>query len=277
MGDNREQIDYWNGQAGDTWTRLQDRLDNMLAPVSDAALNVLAAQRDESVVDVGCGCGATSLAIAQRGASVLGLDISEPMLARARLRAEDEALSDACEFRLGDAGALKLEPTADALFSRFGVMFFDDPVAAFSNLRGGLKPGARLVFACWQEARANPWMAIAGAAIAPLLPPSTEPVDPRAPGPFAFADPSYVEDLLGAAGFTDINLESFKPTLHVADDLDDAIAFQSEVGPLARALAELEADRLDQARDAARAALASHVTSTGLDLDAAVWLVTAQG
>lgn len=275
MGDNREQIDYWNGQAGETWTRLQDRLDAMLSPISSLALSALDARSGEHVIDVGCGCGATSLAIAQSGARVLGLDISEPMLARARERAQAQGLADVCEFRVADAGSVSLDEPADALFSRFGVMFFDDPTAAFANLRAGMGSGGRLAFACWQEARSNPWMAIAGAAVAPLLPPPPEPVDPRAPGPFAFADSSYLRDILSAAGFSDIELTPATPTLHVADSLDDAVAFQSEVGPLARALAELSGSDLERAKDAAREALEPHVTSSGLDLGAAVWLVTA--
>lgn len=276
MGDNSEQIDYWNGQAGDTWTRLQDRLDGMLAPIAELALSRLAARDGERVIDVGCGCGATSLAIAAAGAEVLGVDISEPMLERARARALDQGVADACQFVVADASSAAFDARFDALFSRFGVMFFDDPTSAFANLKQALLPDGRVAFACWQEARANPWMSIAGAAVAPLLPPPAEPVDPRAPGPFAFADPDYLRGILTAAGFVDVELESVTPTLHVADDLDDAIVFQSEVGPLARALAELADDDLEQARQAARAALAPHVTDSGLDLASAIWLVTAR-
>ncbi|MCR9278022.1 MAG: class I SAM-dependent methyltransferase [Pseudomonadaceae bacterium] len=269
---NEEQIEYWNGEAGATWVAAQQRLDEMLAPISTLALDAFAARPGDRVIDVGCGCGATSLALADAGCEVLGADISAPMLAHAQQRVGSRAI----RFERLDAANDSLPGGFSGLFSRFGVMFFDQPGAAFANLRASLNPDGRLAFVCWQTPRSNPWMSIAGAAIADFLPPPPAPTNPPEPGPFAFADPDYVRSTLESAGFKDIAIEGATPTLHVADNLDDAVSFQSQVGPLARALSLLEGDQLELARNAAREALAPHMTDAGLDLGSAVWIVTAR-
>lgn len=273
MPDNEEQIEYWNGNAGQIWTDAQERLDRLLAPLTAPAIAKANPRKDERILDVGCGCGATSIEMLERGADVCGVDISEPMLQRARQRA---AMYSSAAFLQADASMHQFEPNHSMVFSRFGVMFFADPVSAFRNLHSALDPSGRLVFVCWQAPQKNAWMYVAGAAVQPHLPPPAQPVDPRAPGPFAFADPDYLRDLLAAAGFKDIELESVTADLHLADDLDDAIEFQGQVGPVARALAELDGERRTAALDAARDALRPHVTDRGLDLGASVWLTTAR-
>lgn len=273
MASNQEQIDYWNGEAGATWVTAQERLDAMLAPISDALIDRAAVRAGERAIDVGCGCGATSIELARRGAAVWGIDISGPMLDRARSRS---AGVKNVAFSRKDAAEADFTPDHDLLFSRFGVMFFADPPGAFRNLHGALRAKGRLAFVCWQAPRDNPWVAIAGRAIQPFLPePEVEP-DPKAPGPFAFADPDYVRGILDAAGFAAIELEDFRTTLHLADDLEKAIEFQGQVGPVARALAELEGEKREAALAATRDALAPHVTDAGLDLGAACWIVTAR-
>jgi len=270
---NAQQREYWNGQAGATWVSAAARTDAMLAPISALALEKANAGANESVLDVGCGCGSTSLAMADQGAQVLGVDISEPMLALARERAGERT---DLEFRVGDAASEHFEPSHQLVFSRFGVMFFDEPTAAFANIRTALIRGGRLCFVCWQAPRNNPWMAIGGQAVAPFLPVPETPVDPRAPGPFAFADKGYLRSTLQIAGFSQIDIDDIRPTLHVADNLDDALKFQSEIGPVARALSELDGDVQAQAIQAARDALSEHMTPNGLDLGAACWLVSAR-
>ncbi len=268
---NEEQIDYWNGDAGSTWVEAQERLDAMLAPISRIAFDAFAPSAGDRVIDVGCGCGATSLALADAGCEVLGVDVSEPMLAHAQSRVGSRAV----RFERADAASASLPGGFSGLFSRFGVMFFDEPAVAFGNLRKSLNRDGRLAFVCWQPPKLNPWMSIAGAAVAGFLPPPAT-TNPPEPGPFAFADPDYVRSILESAGFTGIAIEGATPTLHVADTLDDAVEFQSQVGPLSRALSLLEGDELDQATDAARQALAPHMTDAGLDLGAAIWIVTAK-
>ena len=271
---NAEQVDYWNGQAGATWVESQERMDEMLAPLTQPLLDAAAVTANERVIDVGCGCGDTSLQLAQSGAAVWGVDISEPMLDRARQRAGSLNLTNA-SFSTADAATAELTPDHDLVFSRFGVMFFSDPTAAFKNLRSGLNDGGRLCFLCWQPPRNNPWMATAGAAIQPFLPEPETPPDPRAPGPFAFADVDYLNGILSDAGFNNIDIAPLTAELHLADTLDEAIEFQQRIGPLARALAELEGAAQQQALDAARNALAEHMTDAGLNLGAACWLARA--
>lgn len=273
VSSNQEQIDYWNGEAGSTWVASQERLDRLLAPISEALIERARVTADDRVIDIGCGCGETSLQLARRGATVWGIDISEPMLAHARSRA---AGMERVHFTQADAATSPFTPDHSLLFSRFGVMFFADPVAAFRNLYGALRPDGRLCFACWQTPKENPWMAIAGRAVQPFLAEPEQPPDLMAPGPFAFADPDYVQNILEQAGFHAIELESIRPTLHVGANLDEAIDFQGRVGPVARAIAELEGEQRQQALDAARAALAPHVTEQGLNLGAAAWLVSAK-
>ena len=157
--DNAAQADYWNANAGQKWTEHQEHQDQVLRPVSDRLIAAAKPKPGERVIDVGCGCGATTIQFAERvgpAGAVLGLDVSAPMLARARERAPQDlpitlALADATVHDV-------TSHAADLVVSRFGVMFFADPAKSFANLRTGLKPGGRLVFACWREAKQNPWL-----------------------------------------------------------------------------------------------------------------------
>ncbi len=270
--DNHEQIDYWNGEAGRTWVAAQTHLDAMLSPISDALIRKAAPAAGERVIDVGCGCGDTTLALAACGASVWGIDISEPMLERARARAEG---MEGVAFSCTDAASQAFTPDHQLVCSRFGVMFFADPRAAFANLRTALSADGRLCFVCWQAPRSNPWVSIAGAAVQPFLPEPETPPDPKAPGPFAFADPGYLNGILDGAGFAGIAIEPLETRLRVADTLDSAMSFLQQVGPLSRALEELDAADRERAMTAAREALAPHAGPDGLKLGAACWLVSA--
>ena len=272
MSDNQAQIDYWNGQAGATWVRAQQRLDAMLGDLTNVAIAKANPKPGERAIDVGCGCGATAEALAQAGASVWGIDISGPMLAHAKERL---AAMENVAFAQTDAATQKLTPDHELIFSRFGVMFFADPVGAFTNLRTGLTADGRLVFMCWQAPRDNPWVSVGGRAIQPFLP-EGEPVDPKAPGPFALADADYLHSILDEAGYVDIDIESVTMDQSLGEDLDAAMAFQGEVGPMARVLAELDGDTKLQAINAARKALEPYVTPAGVILGSAVWLVSAR-
>jgi SAM-dependent methyltransferase len=272
---NTAQIDYWNAVTGQTWATLQMQLDRQLAPLGQAAISALSPQHGERLLDIGCGCGATSLALAKAVGStghVLGLDISEPMLEVARAR-QKFSEGNAATFRIADAQTAALdEAPFDAAFSRFGVMFFADPTAAFANIRAHLKPDGRLTFVCWRRVEENPWMGVPMAAAAPVLPPLPE-SDPEAPGPFAFANPDRVTKILTRAGFTDIRITPFD-TLIGSGDLDETLGLATKVGPLSRALREHPECR-DAALGVVRQALAAYVTETGVMMPAAVWIVTA--
>ncbi len=215
-----EQIEFWNGKAGETWVQAAARTDRLLAPISQLAIERAAPVAGERVIDIGCGCGTTSLEIADQGAQVWGVDISEPMLALAKKRAGDRT---DLAFSRADAAEQAFTPDHQLVFSRFGVMFFDEPAAALANIRTGLVPGGRLCFVCWQAPKLNPWMSVGGQAVAPYLPKPETPPDPKAPGPFAFAEKGYLRSLLQIAGFSGIRIDSITPTLHLADNVDEAM------------------------------------------------------
>lgn len=274
-----DQVEYWNSAVGDTWARMQERLDTAFTPVTAALLSLAAPQPGEHALDVGCGSGETTLALAAAvgdDGTVLGLDISEPLLARARVRAE-ELLSEA-EFRNADAATFADDSGFNLILSRFGVMFFDDPVAAFANLHGLAAPGGRLTFACWQPAAENFWATLAMGVLAELLPPQP-PADPHAPGPFAFADPEHVFAILAAAGWTEIAFRAVPFTMTIGegeDPIASAVHFNLRIGPAARLVREAGPDVAAAAPAALAEALAPFRSETGVSLPAGAWLVTAR-
>lgn len=269
---NEAQKDFWNGPAGDVWVEAQEIMDRMLSPMSDIAISVASPKAGERVIDVGCGCGGTTLALAASGASVWGVDLSEPMVTRAKERSLE---ADNIAYSVKDAATATYDADHHLIFSRFGVMFFDDPIAAFSNLRTSLVTGGRLVFVCWQSPRDNLFMSVAGRAAQPFMPPPEQPQDPRAPGPFAFADPDWIQEILSTAGFSDIQITPQTPNMSVGKTVDEAMYFQARVGPLARALSELDEATQEQAKQAVREALTEYETEEGVILPAAGWLVQA--
>jgi SAM-dependent methyltransferase len=281
MSANAKQREYWNDRPGDAWTRHQARLDRQIRPHGLRALETAAPAAGERALDVGCGCGDTSLELARRvgaGGVVLGVDLSRAMVARARERAAEAGLRHV-EFREADAQTADLgEAGFDLAFSRFGVMFFEDPVAAFANLRRALRPGGRLAFVCWQALAANPWVTVPIAALVPVLgpPPSA---DPDAPGPFAFGDPARVRRILEGAGFAQIGIrgEELRMTLG-GGGLDDAVELFTEIGPVATLLREHpERDRLaPRVGDVLRAALAPYADHGTVAMTSAIWVVEAR-
>jgi SAM-dependent methyltransferase len=269
---NAEQIEYWNGDAGSMWTKRQERMDALLAPISNAALKACTVKAGDRVLDVGCGCGETSLRLAERGANVVGVDISKPMLARARERATESHAS--ATFVLGDAAEARFERVHDHVFSRFGVMFFADPTAAFTNIRSALRSGGRLCFVCWQPPQLNAWISAPFAVARPLLPPQPT-LDPRAPGPFAFAEPDYVREILGGAGFRDVRIDALTTSLVLGRDVDAAVEMVCEVGPLSRSLAGMDPTLRARIVEAVRAPLQAGLTAAGVALGASCWIVHA--
>ncbi|OWJ67728.1 class I SAM-dependent methyltransferase [Inquilinus limosus] len=272
---NADQIAYWNEAGGSVWVEMQDRFDRMTAPFSRETVAALAPRAGERLLDIGCGSGGSTLELARLvgpGGQLLGVDISAPMLGLAQRRAAEAGL-DNVRFIEADAQTTKLEPRAfDGLFSRFGVMFFDDPAGAFANLHGALKPGGRLAFVCWRAMAENGWAAAPLAAALSHLPPLPPPA-PGAPGAFAFADPDRIRDILGRAGFSGIAVAPFDTKAGVGD-LDETVALMLRSGPVGGVLRE-HPDRRDTVAEAVRKALAPHQTADGVVLDAATWIVTA--
>jgi SAM-dependent methyltransferase len=271
------QADYWNRVGARRWIDNQDILDQLLRPVSARLVAAARAEAGECVIDVGCGCGATTIDFGARvapGGEVFGLDISAPMLERARERAPAGL---PLRFALGDAATHELTPCwADLVVSRFGVMFFADPARAFANLRQGLRPGGRLAFACWHAAKLNPWMTVPLREASKHAPPLPE-AGPEDPGPFSFADEKRVRRVLREAGYDDIEVEPHQFDLDIAlgRGLDTAVVVALASGLASRILdGQGEEVRAAAAADI-RAALALHARGRSVRLGAGIWIVTA--
>jgi ubiquinone/menaquinone biosynthesis C-methylase UbiE len=277
---NAQQVEYWNSSAAQTWVRLQTRLDQLFHPLTQVALESAALQPGERAIDVGCGCGATVLELARRVGSdgqVLGIDISEPMLDLARRRAAEAGHTQVTLVR-ADMSAYAFAPhECDLAFSRFGVMFFADPVAAFANLRGALKPSGRLVFVCFRSLSENAWVREPLSAVKHLLPPSPPP-GPEEPGQFAFADPDRVRRILGEAGFHDVSFTRHDPVMQLAGpgDAEQAAELSSQIGPIARSLIGAPETLRTAVRDALAAAFRRHDGPDGIALAGANWIVRAK-
>ena len=267
---------YWNDVAGHTWTELADLMDQELCELGLAAMEALAPRAGDALVDVGCGCGQTSLQLAERvgpSGSVLGVDVSRPMLAEARRRAEAAGVRQVT-FVEADAQTYAFPPGAlDGLFSRFGVMFFADPAAAFANLRRALKPGGRLAFVCWRPLAENPWMTAPMGAVLKHLP-APAPPPPGAPGPFAFADPERVRSILGEAGFRHIDARPIDLPMG-GFSVEDALKMAMRIGPVGALLRE-NPDVAPKVVDEIRETLAAQAVDGRVALPGAAWIVTAR-
>jgi SAM-dependent methyltransferase len=275
---NEQQREYWNGSDSREWVDDADTYDATLAPFKDLLLAAATPAPGERVLDIGCGNGATTLAAAGLvgDGTALGVDLSAPMLEVARSRAAAGGHRNA-RFVVADAQIDPLEGPHDVAVSRFGIMFFEDPVAAFRNIRGALKPGGRVAFVCWRAMLENEWLAVPNGALLQHLPPP-EPPGPSAPGPFRFCDEGSLSSVLGTAGFTDASAEAVDAPMLVGGpgSIDDALAFVLRSGMARGLLANASDDQRRRATDAARDALVPYQTDRGVELNGAVWVVRAQ-
>jgi SAM-dependent methyltransferase len=274
MADNAEQKEFWNGRTGQKWAAESDKMDRNMSDIGVAALAFAAAREGERVIDIGCGAGATSLKLGEAvgaNGSVTGVDISAPLLAIARERNKTKNVS----FEEADASEKRFDQPFDLAFSRFGVMFFDDPVSAFKNIHGNLKKGGRLAFVCWRTGPENEWAFAPLTAARPFIPPQSPP-DPTAPGPFAFADQARVKGILEQAGFRDVIHTKLDTTMRLGNDIDAALEQAMGIGPLARIVNEMTDEG---AKAKVRAAVLEVVKKfsgpDGVSARAACWLVGA--
>jgi ubiquinone/menaquinone biosynthesis C-methylase UbiE len=275
--ENAQQVAEWNGSVGERWAADQERTDRLIKPYGDAMLAAADVQPGEAVLDVGCGCGDTSLAAAVLvGAKgrIVGVDVSAPMLAVARRRAEGIGN---VTFREADASQAALPGPFDLLVSRFGVMFFDNPPAAFRHLRSALRPGGRLAFVCWQMAADNPWATLPAQTARKASGAEAAQADPHAPGPFAFGDAGRVRGILEAAGFSQITAEGFEAPMYLGSSPRSAAEGVTRIGPASRVAIEAGPEKLPAIIDAIEAALAPHASADGsVSLPGRTWIFAAR-
>jgi SAM-dependent methyltransferase len=276
--DNSEQIAEWNGALGQRWVAMQQDIDRIVVPFGDAALKAAAPQPGERVIDIGCGCGDTSIEIARMvgaSGSVLGIDVSQPMLEVARSRA---ALANCAHlaFRDGDASEARLPANNDLLFSRFGVMFFSQPSPAFSHLRKSLRTGGRCTFVCWRAPRDNAWAMTPLSAARKAMGVTPPAPDPDAPGPFAFADEERLRTVLSTAGFRDIAVQRFDAAIFLGATPRSAAESAVQIGPVSRLVREVGVEHLPIIVDAVERTLAPLAAPAGhVSLSGSTWIVSA--
>ena len=273
--DNSSQIEFWNDRPGRSWARHSDAVDAMFAGLTEAILDASAPAADDRVLDLGCGAGGLAIPLAGRvpEGGVTAIDVSEPMVAVARQRAAEAGVN--IRFIVADAAACPLEPESfDLLVSRLGAMFFGDPVLAFGSLRRALAPRGRIVLGVWREPRENAWAMVPVSAARAFLeiPPRSAPEEP---GPFSFADPERVCGILENAGFAAPSCAPLDLDMPVGEDIERAVEFLVEVGPLASPYAAAgEADRR-RAWDAVAGTLEKNRRDGSIRLGGGCWIVTA--
>jgi SAM-dependent methyltransferase len=273
---NADQLAFWNGPGGHTWVARQEHTDITLAPMTQALLAFAAPRIGERVLDIGCGCGATTLEFARAVSSagrVAALDISGPMLAEGQSRAEAAGIANV-DWQQADPATAALDGY-DLLTSAFGVMFFGDPVGAFAHMRRAASPGARMAFVCWRPLAENPWMEVPMNAVSRHLPPRPKPV-PNTPGMFAFADPERVSEVLTAAGWAPPQLDKLDLDLDIAAGrgLEEAVVQSTEIGAVNSWLRGQPAGVISAAIASTREALAAHLDGASVRLPGAMWLVS---
>lgn len=251
-----EQIEYWNGPAGERWVREQDAIDAGMRVTTDKLFAYAAPRAGERVLDVGCGCGTTSLRLASLGCDVTGIDVSAPMLAVARKRG----------VRVIEGDAAKAPGSYDLVFSRFGVMFFNDPAVAFAHLRSISR---RIAFVCWRAFEDNLWGSEPIRVARDLLPPQPA-LDPNAPGPFSLASKDRILELLPGA-----EIEAPSSVMGIGSTLEESVTMALTLGPLARAAADVDEPTRERILDRLRELYAPYLTPEGVRLPAAIWLVRA--
>ena len=277
---NKNQRDFWSGKGGDIWVERQNVMDTMLSPLGEAALNKLNFNEEENVLDIGCGCGHTTLNIAKRIeplGNVTGLDISEPMLERAKESAVEMSITNTT-FKCVDVQTEDLgDQIYSAAFSRFGVMFFEDSIAAFKNINKSLISGGYLSFVCWQSPAVNPWQSLFIQEVKKFLDLPSPP--PRSPGPFAFMESEYVSSILEESKFQDITIEGHEAEVNMFSgrSLSDSVKDYISINPVVtQMLKESSENQIAEIVNSGIEAFSPYYSEKGLIFPSATWLVTAR-
>jgi len=273
---NVEQAEYWNGGEAAHWLAYEDRYEAMLAPFTARLLRAASLSRSDRVLDIGCGCGATTRAAGHVVADgeVLGVDLSRQLLRRAEQRTQQEGLANVC-FEHADVQVHAFGgPPFDVAISRFGVMFFADPVAAFANVARALRPGGRLAVLCWADPLDNQWITVPGAAAAQYVAlPALD--DSASPGPFSLADPHRLSAILQLARLIEVEAVVVTEPLLAGAGITDAVEFFKATGMGQTLLKGASAATIARITDAVAAALEPHLAPDGVRLGSKAWLATA--
>ena len=275
---NLKQKEFWSGSGGDVWVNKQSEMDIMLNPLGTKAISKLDLSKATKIIDIGCGCGATTLEIAKQleEGEIIGIDISEPMLARAAKNASDQSLSNA-NFQVLDVQVDDMPSDFDIAFSRFGVMFFEDPYQAFSNIYKSLKENGQLSFVCWQNPPLNPWQSLSLQVIKEYLDLPSPP--PKSPGPFAFEDKNYISDILNQSNFKDIEIEDNQEDIVMASgkSIEEACEDYLTINPVVTEMLKNSKEELkDEILQALILKFSEFHNGDGLLFPSATWIVTAR-
>jgi len=276
---NKEQKNFWSGQGGDIWVQRQNSMDTMLNPLGEIALNKLELNDNENVLDIGCGCGSSTLSIAKLikpNGKVTGLDISEPMLQRARESAQELSLEN-ISFRCLDVQTEDIgENIFTAAFSRFGVMFFEDSLAAFKNINTSLTAGASLSFVCWQSPANNPWQSLFVQEVKKFI--DLPSPSPRSPGPFAFMEAEYVNSILQDSNFENIEIVGYEADVNMFSgrSLPDAVKDYTSINPVVSKMLKDSPKKLtEKILNSVINAFMPYFSEKGLIFPSSTWLISA--
>ena len=276
---NKDQKDFWSGKGGDVWVKRQQAMDTMLNPLGEAALQKLELNKDTNVLDIGCGCGNTTLSIAEKikpSGRVTGLDISKPMLQRAIESSRNRSLENT-SFQCVDVQTEYLGVnTFNAAFSRFGVMFFEDPVAAFRNINESLLPRSPLSFICWQSPIQNPWQSLFVQEVKNFIDLPSPP--PRSPGPFAFMESDYVNSILENSNFENVEIVGYEAKVNMFSgrSLSDAVKDYTSINPVVTEMLKDSTEELkERILNSVIEVFSPYFSEKGLIFPSATWIVTA--
>ena len=271
--DNKEQEEIWNGRLGEGFLNAGDYIDRMVAPFTKKAIETINPNKKDRILDVGCGGGSTTILLASAGAETKGIDISEKMISSAKNKSK--GISN-ISFEISDAENISLTPIYSKIFSRFGVMFFSNPIRAFRNIKKGLRPGGSITFICWQSMGKNHWINFAAETLLPFQPQNLPKANPRSPGGFAFGEKAYIEEILSGANYTNIQIDPLETEFDLGKSVEEIMFFNKNVGPLSGLLQSLDDSDSVKAMEVLRDKVKTLMNGENLFLPAAAWLVTAK-
>ena len=277
---NKDQKAFWSGKGGEIWVTKQDSMDIMLSPLGEEAIKKLNLSSNENVLDIGCGCGSTTISIANEilnNGTISGIDISIPMIEKAKRSVNDLSISN-IDFFVKDVQTENLGKNIfSSAYSRFGVMFFDDPFKAFSNILTSLKESGKLSFVCWQSPKLNPWQSLSVQAVREFIDLPSPPK--RNPGPFAFQEKDYVNDILKKAGFKDIQIDDFQREIDMfyGKALEEAAEDYLSINPvITEMLKESSQEIRKSVSDSLIEAFSPFYNENRLTFPSATWIVSAR-